>query len=198
MTSFGSLTTAFLKASQETTLAFANFNFDFALIKYEAPKEYEGLGGSLSKRRKQAAEDGPSHITARKLSALFQSAIPDVPNLIQAYGRRVSEIATSPKANPKGNGNQGAFAEHVGADGTTIWAAATSGERAVTVHLLASILARIWTRTEAISIWSELIDQRKDVLRQKLEANGAPVQDVAASRIEISRSQLDEWDSSAR
>lgn len=104
---------ALLQASQETTLTFANLNFDFSMIKYEAPKEYEGLDNSLSKRRKEAAEDGHSHVTARKLSALFQSAIPDIPNLIQAYGRRVSEIATFPSVNPKGNRNQGAFADHV-------------------------------------------------------------------------------------
>ena len=200
MASFGKLTTAFLQASQETTLAFANFNFDFALIKYDAPEEYRGLGDSLSRRRKDAAEDGPIHIIARKLSALFQTIIPEVSYLIQAYGRRATEIAKSPSANPKDTSKAGVFADHIGADGTTIWATATSGDRAVTIHLLACILARIWTRTHAISVWSELIEQRREDLRQKLAGNESSFQisDIAASRVEISRSQLDDWDASAR
>lgn len=201
MASFGKVTAALLQGSQETTLAFANFNFDFTLIKYDAPEEYKGLGDSLSKRRKDAAEDGSSHIIARKLSALFQSAIPNVPNLIQAYGRRATEIAKL-YVSPKDTVKEGIFAEHVGADGTTIWAAATSrsGGGAVTMHLLACILARIWTRTQAISIWSELIEQRKEDIRQKVGENAGPfeIADITASRIDISRNQLDEWDASAR
>ncbi|KAK4442667.1 hypothetical protein QBC34DRAFT_418408 [Podospora aff. communis PSN243] len=70
MASFGKLTNAFLQASQETTVALVNLNFDFTLIKYDA-----------------------------KL----------------------------PAANPKGPGaaRQSIFAEHAGADGTSIWGAAT-------------------------------------------------------------------------
>ena len=198
MASFGKLTNAFLQASQETTVAFANLNFDFSLIKYEAPKEFEGLGEALSTRRKAAAEDGSVHITARKLSALFGGATPGVPNLIRAYGLRVSEVARLPAANPKGTARWSLFADHVGADGTSIWAAATSGADAVTVHLLACLLARIWRREEAVPIWCELVEQRKAHLQSMQANNSVRMSDLTASRIDITRSQLDEWDASAR
>ncbi|KAI5456012.1 hypothetical protein BGZ63DRAFT_397289 [Mariannaea sp. PMI_226] len=120
MASLGKLTNAFMQVSQETTLTLANLNFDFALIKYDAPEEYRGLGNSLSTYRKTSAEDGSLHIAARKLTALFQSVIPPVPNLIQAYGTRASEIAASPELNPQGNARHGIFADHIGADGTSI------------------------------------------------------------------------------
>ena len=200
MASFGQLTNAFCKASQETTVAFANFNFDFTLVKYEAPEEYKGLGEALSKRRKETAEDGPLHVTARKLGALFRSIIPNVPNLIQAYGIRASDIAKLPEVNPKGSARQSIFADHVGADGSSIWAAATSGTETVTMHLLACMLARIWTREQAVPIWSELIDERKRFLQSVVAESEAAfkISDLTAARIEISRSQLDEWDGSAR
>lgn len=200
MASFGQLTNAFLKASQETSIGLAHLNFDFALVKYDAPHEYLGLGEALSKRRKDTAEDGPLHITARKLGALFQSAMPEVPNLIQAYGLQASDIAKLPEINPRASTRHGIFAEHVGVDGTTIWAAATSGKETVTMHLLACMLARIWTREEAVSIWSELVEHRKDFLQRTIEGSeaGFKVSDLAASRIEISRVQLDAWDASAR
>lgn len=200
MATFGKLTAALAQASQENTLALANLKFDFTLIKCEAPAEYQGLGECLSKGRKDAAEDGPSHVTARKLTALFESDIPAVPHLIRAYGRRVSEIAKMPTVNPKGRKSDGAFADYVGADGTTIWATATSGESAITMHLLACMLARIWTRAEAISIWSELVARRKETIRQKLLEKGdfLPLSEALASRIEITRDQLADWDASAR
>lgn len=200
MASLGKLTGAFLQASQETTVAFANLNFDFALIKYDAPAEYRGLGEALSSRRKAVAEDGTLHITARKLSALFQSAVPECPNLIRAYGLRASEMSKRPDVNPRGTAAQGIFADHVGADGTSIWAAATSGKEAVTMHLLACMLARIWRREEAVSIWSELAQERKMHLQATVGSSDASfkMSDLAASRIELTRSQLDEWDSSAR
>lgn len=213
MASFGKLTNAFLQASQETTLTLANLNFDFTLIKYDAPVEYQGLGESLSTRRKVTAEDGPLHVTARKLSALFGGAVPHVPHLISAYGSRASEIAKSPTVNPtpqngpsrawKGSAS-GIFADHVGADGTSIWAAATSGTNAVTIHLLSCMLARIWHREEAISIWAELVEERKARLQAGVSGDNhstggfANISDLTASRVEISRSQLDEWDASAR
>ncbi len=201
MASFGKLTNTFLQASQETTVALANLNFDFALIKYDAPEEYRGLGEALSMRRKDVAENGAVHVTARKLGALFGSAIPQVPSLIHAYGLRASEVAKQPTVNPKGTARQGIFADHVGADGTSIWAAATSGTDAVTMHLLACLLARIWRREEAVSIWCELVEHRKAHLQAVISEQGGStlsVSDLTASRIEISRSQLDEWDASAR
>ncbi|ORY14331.1 hypothetical protein BCR34DRAFT_646751 [Clohesyomyces aquaticus] len=198
MASFGRLTAAVLGAAQENTLALANINFDFAIMKFDAPAEYKGLGESLSKRRKAAAEDGGLHKVARKLGALFESEIPEVPYLIKAYGTRASEIAKLPRINPSQSAAYGAFSDYVGADGTTIWASATSGKGVVTVHLLACMLARIWPRQEAISIWSELVEQRKEVLQKKTLESSFQVADAVASRIELHRSQLADWDASAR
>jgi hypothetical protein len=200
MASFKGLTNAFINASQENTVAFANFNFDFSIMKYDAPEAYKGIGELISTKRKQSAEDGSSHITARKLVALFRSAIPDVPNLIRAYGLRATEIASLPTVNPNPTIKQSVFADHIGADATSIWAAATSGVNAVPMHLLACMLARIWKREEAISIWSELVEQRRETLRRGIteSQSGFDIGDLTASRVEISRSQLDEWDASAR
>jgi hypothetical protein len=201
MASFGQLTAAFLNASQENTFAFANFNFDFSLVHYEAPESYRQIGSCISTRRKKSAEDGSTHVTARKLVALFHSVIPDVPHLVNAYGQRATEILKRADLNPTGTENHGVFGDHLGADATSIWAAATSGKGAIPMHLLACMLARIWKREEAISIWSELIEKRKDHFRHSIrenEASGFNIADLAATRIELPRSQLDEWDASAR
>jgi len=201
MASFGKLTNTFLTASQENTIAFANLNFDFSIVRYDAPEAYRDIGGLISPRRRESAEDGSTHITARKLAALFQSVVPDAPNLIDAYGRRATEIVQLPDVNPSGVNSQSMFAEHIGADATSIWAAATSGKGAIPMHLLACLLARIFRREEAISIWSELIEGRKEYLRRQMTENESsifPTADMVATRIEITRSQLDEWDASAR
>ncbi|KAF2015051.1 hypothetical protein BU24DRAFT_410730 [Aaosphaeria arxii CBS 175.79] len=198
MASFGRLTASLFNASQENTMALLNLNFDFAMIKCDAPAEYKGLGKALSTNRKNAAENGELHIVARKLGALFSSDIPDVPDLVRAYGERVSEIAQMPNINPKGSTSHGAFADHVGVDGTTIWATATSGKSVITIHLLACMLARIWKQKEAISIWNELVEQRKELLRQKTLGESFQISEAVASRIDIPRSQLAAWDASAR
>ena len=129
-------------ASGEASLALANINFDFSIVKMEAPAEYHGLGNSLSKKRKFEAEEGTVHATARKLGALFADDLPSIPHLAQAYGLRVSEIAAIPEVNPKGDSTHGALAGLVGADGTSIWAAATSGrgERSRSTYLPACSL----------------------------------------------------------
>lgn len=51
------------------------------------------------------------------------------------------------------------FASHLGADSTSIWAAVTSGPGAIAVHLLACMLARLFTDLEAISVWVELVEE---------------------------------------
>lgn len=143
MAGVGRIVAALASGSQETTVALANLNFDFSLVKVEAPVEFKGLGACLSSKRKKEAECGTVHVTARKLGALFADGLPAIPNLLQAYGRRVTEIAEAPHINPKGSRFDGPFVGHVGADGTTIWAAATSGQGSIAVHLLACMLARI-------------------------------------------------------
>ncbi|KAI9718267.1 MAG: hypothetical protein M1812_004257 [Candelaria pacifica] len=199
MSAVSRLTAALASGSQETTLALANLNFDFSLVKWEAPVEFQALGASFSSKRKRNAEDGTAHITARKLGALFAGDLPDTPHLLNAYGRRVSEIAEKPNFNPRGKMQvDGAFAGHVGADGTSIWAGATSGKGAMSVHLLACMLARIWPEPEAISIWSEIVTARKAILQKRIQEEEFPMAFVAASMIDLSRSQLTEWDASAR
>jgi hypothetical protein len=71
-----------------------NINLDFSIVKTSAPKEYQGLGNALSRSRRENAEEGPLHRTARRLGALFEQIIPSMPDLAKAYGERVSEIAS--------------------------------------------------------------------------------------------------------
>lgn len=198
MASIGKSVVAAATGSQETMVSLASINFDFTLVKMEAPQEYRGLGTTLSTKRKRKAEDGSTHTTARKLGALFADDLPPIPNLSRAYGLRVSEIAENPKCNPQGKASDGAFADYVGADGTSIWAAATSGRSAMAVHLLACLLARMWSGPEAISIWSEIIAARKALLQTRLQESQVHFGVLAASQIVIEREKLSEWDGSAR
>jgi hypothetical protein len=156
----GKFCAALGKVQNENTLALNNLNFDFALCKFDAPKEFHGLGTSLSDQHRAAAESGTPHRIARKLGALFEQLVPLTPELISAYGQRVSEISQIRAVNPKGRDKDGPFADQVGIDGTAIWAAATSGPSAIPVLMLACMLARMWKGPEAISLWAEIIAQR--------------------------------------
>lgn len=199
MNSLGKFQASIASATSETTLALANLNFDFSLIKVEPPAEYREVGKNLAQRRRDAAESGSHHSTARKLGSLFQSILPPTPKLIQVYGRRVSDISSSSEANPKGTTDHGAFKDFVGIDGTTIWAAATSGPAAVAVHLLATLLATMWPAPEACAIWEELVLERKRTLTSSVrDASFYSIEDFAATRLTVSRDQLAEWDSGAR
>ncbi|PVI00603.1 hypothetical protein DM02DRAFT_562852, partial [Periconia macrospinosa] len=186
-----------LKLQPELNLALARLNFDFSLFKVDAPAEYEPLGASLSKYRRSSAEDGTQHVTARRLGALFKDIVPRIPTLIKCYGRRVSEISQVESANPKGSKKYGSFADFVGADATTIWAAATSGDEAIAVHLLACMLSRMFSAEEATSIWVELVEKRREEIERDYGQGSHHPQSLAA-RQEISRSQLRHWDASAR
>jgi hypothetical protein len=198
MASLGAFQVALTSAQQTTNLAAANLNFDFALVKVAAPIEYQALGQSLSIRRKYEAEDGPLHTIARKLGALFAREAPNVPNLISAYGKRASEISQNPKANPTTSKAYSVFADHVGADGTSLWAAATSGRSTITIHLLACMLARVWNPTEAVSLWTELVAAKKAQLQERVDNDEFQLSDATSARIEITRDQLIAWDNSAR
>lgn len=109
----------------------------------EPLKEFRELGAALLSRRRISAEEGSLHITARKLEALFRLLLPSTLNLVQAYRMRVSEISQLPNINPRGTKVDGIFIDHVGVNGTSIWAAATSGKEAVAVYLLACMLAQL-------------------------------------------------------
>ncbi|KAM3075799.1 hypothetical protein ACMFMG_007926 [Clarireedia jacksonii] len=92
------------------------------------------------------------------------------------------------------------FAAYSGIDATSIWAAATSSKAALPVHLLSCMLARIFEASEATSIWIELVKERREDIAAKLAGGESLPFSLAAAACqqEISRSQLAEWDSSAR
>ena len=188
-----------LSATNDNTLALGSLKFDFSIIKYEAPAEFSGLGAALSSRRRTDAEDGPHHKTARRLAALFEQLIPSTPKLITAYGLRSSEIIQTPGVNPKGSSKHGPFESFVGADGTAMWAAATSGVPALGVYLLACLLARAWDAKEAISIWVELVEHRRRDIEEAFRSNHAVSESSLNSvRQDLSREDLAKWDTSAR
>jgi len=145
-----------------------------------------------------AAESGSSHVTARKLGALFEQILPNTPCLIECYGSRASEIAQISEKREGSAPIHGMFADQAGVDATSIWAAATSGKSAIAVHLLACMLARIFPGPEATSIWAELIEERKKELASEDLSGPLHVSTVLAAQISLSRDQLAEWDNSAR
>ena len=199
MTSIAKIAGSVLSATNDNTLALGSLKFDFSLIKYEAPVEFSGLGAALSSRRRTDAEDGLHHKTARRLAALFEQLVPSTPKLITAYGLRSSEIIQMPGVNPQGSSKHGPFESFVGADGTAMWAAATSGVPALGVYLLACLLARAWDAKEAISIWVELVEHRRRAIGEEFRSNHAVSESSLNSvRQDISRDDLARWDASAR
>jgi len=199
MASISKVTGSWATAYNENTLALANFNFDFSLYKVEAPQEYRDVETSLSSLRRQRAEDGALHQTARRLGALFEDTLPSIPKLINAYGQRASEISRKLKPKTEASKTYGPFNGHIGIDASSIWAGATSGPSAIAVHLLACILARTWTASEATSIWAEIVSERKKEIEQNCHTGVAlPIATLLAARQDITRSQLAEWDASAR
>ncbi|KAK7420394.1 hypothetical protein QQX98_002817 [Neonectria punicea] len=201
MESIGRITAAAASASlqNELTLAAAAFNIDFSLIKVQAPKEYDGVKNSLTAFRRNAAEGGQPHIVARRLGALFEPLVPPISHLIRVYGIRASEISLAVQEHGDEIPNLGLFSDCGGLDGTNIWAAATSGRGAFAVHFLACLLARIWKSPEAISIWVQIVEQRKQESVQNYnEANDAGISSLNASQQLFTRHELAAWDSSAR
>ncbi|PYI08303.1 hypothetical protein BO78DRAFT_339468 [Aspergillus sclerotiicarbonarius CBS 121057] len=191
-----------LHAVAESNIALAHLNFDFSLVKYEAPVELQPLGKQLSKSRRQSAEDGSFHILARRLGVLFDDVLPEVPALLEAYGTRASEIVqetTQTLHSPK-DIVDGFFGSHLGIDSTTIWASATSGKSVLRIHLLACMLARIWSPQEATAIWSELVTHRQAVIRSQAQSPEIVDNYLAqlAATHEIDGASLGSWDASAR
>lgn len=199
MSSLGRLTAALGVGHNENTLALANINFDFSLFRYDAPPAFQQLGANLSESRRQQGEAGTPHRTARRLGALFEGILPQSPELVQAYGERVSEIALALNRRPKATGYGGPFAAHAGPDGTALWAAATSGPGAMPIIMLACMLARIWPGPEATSLWVELVDGRREEIEAKCTGNGSHDYILLqAAQQDLTRTQLAEWDASAR
>lgn len=87
----------------------------------------------------------------------------------------------------------------MGLDGMSIWAAATSGKRAIAIHLLACTLSKIWKGPKSISVWVKLLARRKSEILA--EFDGGSTQATArimAAQQEITRGHLAAWDASAR
>ncbi|KAF7881369.1 uncharacterized protein EAF01_011880 [Botrytis porri] len=185
----------------ETTFALSKFNLDFTIIKLEAPKDYKSVEESISSARKHNAEAGGLHKTARKLGALFDGKAPLAPELFRDYGTGVSELCEIERLNPTGKSRHALFSKHVGADSTSIWAAVTSGDGAVAVHLLACMIARMFTGPQAISLWMALIEKRKEEIGEGIANTTDQMKAIAAAcaaQQEVRREEIADWDSSAR
>ncbi|RSL88547.1 hypothetical protein CEP51_001708 [Fusarium floridanum] len=185
----------------EVSLAAANLNLDFTLIRLEAPKEFRGIDNSLSDVRRENAERGTLHRTARKLGALFDGVPPPAEHLLSAYGKRVSEICERTQIDPKERSRHGIFSRFVGPDSTSLWAAATSGANAIAIHLLASMIAGVFDRTQSVSLWLQLIERRKAEIESTIdkERDAAKAMKTAlATQQEFTRDELAAWDNSAR
>lgn len=195
MASISKFSTALLSVPNEITVAAANFNLNFSLMKVEAPPEFHGLRDALSQARRREAEEGTQHVTARCLGALFEAIIPPIPHLTTSYGKRVSELSGQLKTPQLA----GMFADRAGADGTSIWAAATSGQHALAMHLLSCMLSRIWKPAEATSLWVELVERRKqEILNAYSDSTATGISSIMAAQQSITRDQLAAWDASTR
>ena len=98
-------------ATAANTNALATLNLDFSLYKVvQPPREFSDVGVALSPTRRQEAESGKVHKTARQLSALFEPLFPPTPKLEKAYGLRASEIAKASAANGEDQKKDGVFA----------------------------------------------------------------------------------------
>ena len=183
------------------SLAAANLNLDFTLIKLEAPKEFNGVGTSLSNVRKEDAERGSLHRTARKLGALFEGVAPPPEQLLSAYGKRVSEICEKRHIDTEERNQYGLFSQFAGADSASLWAAATSGTSAISVHLLACMIAGLFNSTQSIALWLQLIETRKSEIQDTINQEMDQVKVIAKALVtqqEFTRDELAAWDNSAR
>lgn len=199
MTSIPNFSGSIIAANNQNVAGLVNFNLDVSLVRCNAPKEFSTIGPALSLNRRNEAEGGQQHKLARRLGFLFNDIVPQTPKLIKAFGTRVSDILRRPGVNPQGTNEDGPFRDFVGADGTSIWAAATSMSASLSVYLLACMLARAWDAKEATAIWVELVHERKRQVQAQLEQNSIvnPYTHMAAMQ-DFNRPDLAKWDASAR
>lgn len=196
----GRITTSLLAGVIDTTVSLATLNADFSLVRVTVPKEYDVVGNCLSRKRRDDAEEGPFHQATRRLGALFGDLAPSTPHLIRAYGLRVSEIISHPGVNPAGTMADGPFREFVGADATSIWAAATSGIASLAILLLSCLLARKFSDPRiSVALWVELVAKRKEEIRFAFENDEMMSEaSMVAARQQISRTDLAKFDASVR
>ncbi|PTB48833.1 hypothetical protein M431DRAFT_500766 [Trichoderma harzianum CBS 226.95] len=199
MAGLGKLTNSLVSVANENTVALVNLSVDFSVFRCDPSPEYLAVGSALTTKRKQEAENGAIHATACKLGFLFHQMLPDTPKLLQAYGTRVCEILSRPGINPEGTEDDGPFRAFIGADCTSIWAAATSGPASISILLLACMLSNAWDAKTATSIWVELIEQRRRNIWAQTEDNKiVHPHSLSAAKQDISRSELANWDASVR
>ena len=60
------------------------------------------------------------------------------------------------------------------------------------------MLARIWDASKAVSLWEQIVDQRKKELSVWDESRAIPLQSLATAQLTLTCEQLADWDSSAR
>ncbi|KAF4954433.1 hypothetical protein FSARC_12137 [Fusarium sarcochroum] len=171
------LDASILSAKNENNIGLINLSVDFALVKVEVPKQFEGFGKALSPYRRENAERGPQHRTARRLGALFEQVIPNIDVLAAAYGERVSEIATSCQLDLK------------------------DADNIMALHLLACMLARMLSDAEATAMWVQLVESRLKEMEHK--ADPSQIHGMVAIYAmehgrQITRDDLAAWDASAR
>ncbi|KAI1407544.1 hypothetical protein F5Y13DRAFT_205995 [Hypoxylon sp. FL1857] len=177
----------------------ASFNNENTVSLINPLTEFLPVGSALSVRRKEEAESGQIHKTACTLGFLFHEMLPDASSLFKAYGLRASEILSRSDINPHGTAGDGPLKDYIGANGTSIWAAATSGEASIAVHLLACMPARAFDAKTAISIWVEIVRGRKQEIEELLCNNKMLHPNTyVASKQNISRPELAAWDVCAR
>lgn len=198
MASFGKISSAMTSVTNENTAALINVNLDFSLIRCDPLPEFQAIGPAISIHGRKEAESGQIRKTACTLGFLFQELLPETTALFRAYGRRVSELLDQPEVNPKGTASDGPFKSFIGADCTSLWAAATSMEPAIAIHLLACMLARAFDAKEATGIWFELVKERKKDIEASAGRRIPHLHTFAAAKQDISRSELATWDASAR
>lgn len=188
-----------MSAQNQNVAALININLDVSLLRCDPSPEFLPIGSALSHRRKKEAEDGPLHKLACRVGFLFNEIIPETPKLMQSYGTRASDILHRPGVNPRGSAKDGPFREWVGAEATSIWAAATSIPASMSVYLLACMLARAWDAKKATALWVELVHERKRQIQAQLDQKKIvnPHTHMAMQQ-DISREDLAKWDASAR
>ncbi|CAJ0555336.1 Ff.00g054010.m01.CDS01 [Fusarium sp. VM40] len=183
------------------SLAAANLNLDFTLIKLEAPKEFVSVGTSLTNVRKENAERGSLHRTARKLGAIFDGVPPSAERLLSIYGKRVSEICQQRHIDTEERNRYGIFSQFAGTDSASLWAAATSGSSAISIHLLACMIAGVFDSAQSVALWLQLIETRKSEIQETIDQEIDQMKVIAKALVtqqEFTRDELAAWDNSAR
>ncbi|RXG43237.1 hypothetical protein VDGE_07395 [Verticillium dahliae] len=152
MTSIGKISFSGASFTNENTVALLHLNVDVCFCRCDPLPEFVPVGSALTVKRRVEAESESIHRTTVKLGFLFNEVIPDTPNLVKAYGKRVSEILALPKVKPQGTEEDEPFRPFIGADCTSVWAAATLGTSSIGVLLLACMLADAWDQIRHLDL----------------------------------------------